>query len=663
MRSNHLQLGLALCSLFLVGACGSEERERCTLSAADEHGIRILECPGGKVGIPSGGSSTATCWRKEEEGGWSTIECDDGTLVRLDPDGVPHFPGKGTISGEITLWGMDEGHEGTVVRAIGTPFSTTTDAKGEFRMEGLPPGTYQLRAEARGRIPRIVKNVPVIRGEYSMDPLALRISETVSLDPHAAILPSPSKETLLVHEPSEGGRLTLIDLASWTKTRLSQNANSPSYRFDGRYVLWVENLTSRSRLMTFEIDKGVETELEPRGIAARYFSDGRAVLIHSVAEGKDGLLVLDLPSGEVVELGPWLPGDGGLETLPLAPAGGGVIFVRHTGETVFYNHLDRRQSVLSERSLTGGIHFSSTGKDLVFRRNRASFKELVHLDLRTDASAVLDEFLQDPTFDFGDGSLLWRKGSVWNLWDAASRKVVEVGEESLARWLPDGGGILLWNQGFSAGSTASLHDRETGVRTLLHKGAVGLPVASPDSRFVAIPVGPGEGPRTAVVSLDDKVEQILEGHGWEFLRDGRWLVRLIDGELFAADAKTGKQRKVRDGVKKLYPAGEDVVLFRSEADTGMEELWFWEAKKEHLGRIGPAADAAAVSSSGKYFFFFGCRDLSCTYLHRFDRKESKVEIVDDEVSIPWTLGDRYLSYVSTADSAGRALCLVPDLPD
>jgi TonB-linked SusC/RagA family outer membrane protein len=76
-----------------------------------------------------------------------------GTLALLPQPSEAQVGGAGTIAGTIT---SDTGQpvSGVQVLIVGRGIGATTDADGRFTIRGVPPGTYQLRAQRIGFTPR-----------------------------------------------------------------------------------------------------------------------------------------------------------------------------------------------------------------------------------------------------------------------------------------------------------------------------------------------------------------------------------------------------------------------------------------------------------------------------------------------------------------------------
>ncbi|HEY8831291.1 MAG TPA: carboxypeptidase-like regulatory domain-containing protein, partial [Gemmatimonadaceae bacterium] len=74
--------------------------------------------------------------------------------ISLNPQlSAAQVAGTGTITGTVT---SDTGQpvSGVQVFLVGRGIGATTDADGHFTIRGVPPGTYQLRAQRIGFTPR-----------------------------------------------------------------------------------------------------------------------------------------------------------------------------------------------------------------------------------------------------------------------------------------------------------------------------------------------------------------------------------------------------------------------------------------------------------------------------------------------------------------------------
>lgn len=82
------------------------------------------------------------------------------------------------VSGSIQLEGATS-HEGVTVSLQGTPFTTTTDAAGQFVLEGVPIGAYTLEASKEGYDARLT--VVALTSEPETVSLTLRRKAALSI--------------------------------------------------------------------------------------------------------------------------------------------------------------------------------------------------------------------------------------------------------------------------------------------------------------------------------------------------------------------------------------------------------------------------------------------------------------------------------------------------
>lgn len=653
-----------LCFIVLLAfasGCASESPE-CTIRPSGEPGIRLLDCPTGKVPIV-GGDLEATCALTHEDDGWIRVQCSDGTSVLIDPEGNVHYPGSGAIEGIARLAGAEGTHEGIVVRAEGTPFETRTDAEGNFRLGDLPAGLYRVRIEAPGRVPQIRENIPVVNGTYSLGAIDVSVGLLLSREKEARVISSPAHDTLLVVEETDhGSLLSLLHLETWERTMLSSNAYAPTYRFDGRKVLWTENLTSRSKIIAYDVDTGERETLPLEGMGAIYFADGRAVLVHQEAEFIPQLSVYDLVEEETVPLGHW--SQSLLSNLPMGPDGGSVVFTT-TSQTILYDHENRETLAIAGPATTfDHIHYHPSGRKVAVLRQEAT-RTLQLIDLSRETSTVLDTHVVDLDHDPTDGSLLWRTADAYKLWEGTTGEIITLpfpgeGETHFARLLPGGAGVVfidlpqirIWRRSAASNELVSIH-------------ATLPPRATQDGAYLLIDEATQVQERTRMIRLQGGDPLILEGSGWTFGPGNGFLFHLQAGLLRTCDPKTGTETEVPAALEAVFPGGEGrlVVRGRPHGQGGDARLGLWIADKRRLEWLVPGFEPV-MSRNGRYLFYRACIDVgeegvgSCSFFFRLDLETDEYDWIGRDVDARRStdIFDRFILYrKESEDDAGLYL--------
>jgi len=620
MRRSLLLLALLVCS------CG-DDSEPCRIRPSDVPGFQILECPSGAVRL-IGGNGAQNCVSTLEEEGWRRITCEDGTSVLIDPEGNVHFPGSGAIQGVVLLEGKDGDHSGTVVRAVGTPFKTETDAEGFFRLPDLPAGLYRLVFEYPGRVPVTVRNIPVVNGTYTLDPVQLSFGLRLSSELNAQVIGSPTGDSLLVHEfESHSHRLSLLRLDDWEFVHLSSNAVEPQYRFDGRQVLWTENLSSRSRVYIYDLDTGERRELPVRGTRACFFPDGRAVLVAQEEEGVHELAIHDLVTGETAELGSWEPSSVfALRELRMGPDGGSVVY--HSGmNTVLFDRENGELVVLANTRLPPNrIHFAPSGRKVIFERPGVPWASLVLVDLSRGDTRLLGEEVDGLAMEAPDGSLVWQQPDGWRRWEETTDKVEVLPLSSTPRglvdvvFLPDGTGLVHWE--FPA---VTLLRWDEDRPRLLSMTTTAVPRVTADSRHVVMNDVELVDVYTRVVRVEDGKSVRLEGD-WMLGPDPGWMVRHADNALRYYDLDTGDTGEIHGNVLSWSFLGDDALAFRArpgEPNVG-SRLAIWDASTRKTTWL-LEGEIPLLSRNGRYAFFRSSRPGSVpespgSILVRYDRE-------------------------------------------
>lgn len=660
------RFGILSLVVLLFVSCGSEEPE-CRIRSSGEPGIRLLECPSGTVRIA--GEGEGVCTVSSEKEGWRRVSCSDGTSVLIDPEGKVHYPGSGSIEGWARLEGGEGDDEGIVVRAEGTPFETRTDAEGRFVLGDLPAGLYRVVLEFPGRVPEIRENVPVVNGSYSLGEIALSASLRLTGDIMAKTIPSPSADSLLVLEPRvTGDVLTLIHLETWERVHLSSNAFEPVYRFDGRKVLWTENLTSRSRLRTYDVDTGEREELPVEGMGAVYFADGRTLLVRQVAEGKNRLLAYDTLTGERFELGSWTPSP--LADLPMGPDGGSVVF-NAGGQIVLWDRENGERVTLAEAGSTlHDVFFHPSGRQVVIIR-RDGNPHLFLFDLARGISTTLETRLVDgPVSCPQDGSLVWRGEAGWKLWGGEGGEVVTLplpeaeGRRPEILFLPDCSGLLHLDY-----PLAHLLMRDESTPRLLSAQFVGRPAVTSDAKHILLEVVEDGPPRTRVVRVEDGTSVRLEASEWKLGPDPGWIYRLQanTGALTIFDLEKREGGSIPARLDEAHPGGNDTLLVRAHStDPNSDRIGIWERSSKKV-RWLVRGEEPRLSPNGRYLFFRACppgvgsgATSACNFLYRYDRLTE--EYVRAGESVSWReMHERY-AIVIAADGNEDGLFLVRAAP-
>lgn len=629
-----------LALLPLAWACGSDT-ESCKIRPSEEPGIRILECPSGTVRVV-GGTGTGNCVATQEDDGWRRITCDDGTSVLIDPQGNVHYPGSGAIQGIAMLEGTDGNHAGIVVRALGTPFETETDAEGFYRLGNLPAGLYRLVFDHPGRIPEVRANIPVVNGTHTLETVHLSIALRLSPDRNATTIGSPSGDSLLIRETLPlSHRLTLLDLTTWERVHLSSNAVDPEYRFDGRKVLWTENLSSRSRIYLYDVDTGEREELPLLGTRARFFADGRVILVAKEEEAVHELAAYDTVTGETVELGRWVPGPSAwFDLLPMGPDGGSVVY--HSGNTtVLYDHENGEFVLLADMRIPYSmVHYMPSGRKVVFPRPGEAGTSLIAEDLSLRKTLVLEPRLEAPALPAPDGSLVWKAEDGWRRWDETTGEIARLPLPRTAfnlvevAFLPNGKGLVHFE--FPVASLVLWGESQA---RLLSSQVLSIPKITSDGRHVIVADNEQLTPHTRIVRVEDGKTVQLEGV-WELGPDPGWLVRHIGTSLHHYHIDSGDTGEIYRHVEGKIFVGNDALVIRglpgSAATDG--KLGIWDASDRSLVWL-LEGDGPLLSKNGRYLFFrSNFTDLTgferSDVLYRYDRETGVYDRISRNVLSP-----------------------------
>lgn len=647
--------GLLAFVIIVLSACGADDPE-CRIRPSGEPGIRLLECPTGTVRIV-GGEGEGVCTVTSEKEGWRRVTCSDGTTVLIDPEGQVHFPGSGSIRGMATLVGNEGDNEGIVVRAEGTPFQTKTSADGQFVLEDLPAGLYRLVFEYPGRVPEIRENVPVVNGTYTLEEVPVSPSLRLSSEHGARVIPSPSGESLLVVEEKPTGTIVrLVHLETWEIVHLTSNARNPSYRFDGRKVLWTENLTSRSKVRTYDVDSGEREDLPLTGIDAVYFADGRTILVAQREEYKDRLVAWDTVEWRSIDLGPWSPSP--ISDLPMGRDGSSVVF-NVGSELVLWDRENEEHVVLAGAgSGLQDVIFHPAGRKVAVIQ-RGSQRSLVLADLSRGTTATLEPRLREPLQALPDGSLLWNGEDDWKLWDGRTGETLPLplpeshGGASIYP-LPDGSGFIHFEY-----PLAYLMMRDEDHPRLLSANAIGQPKIASDGKHVVLEVLE-DRPYTRVFRVEDGSSERLEGVGWSLGPDPGWICR-VDSEnrLVYYDFAKGKEVEIAPAIRDFSFGGNDTLIVRRLSQEFGGPLGIWERSTGEVRWLGSGNDPH-LSRNGRYLFYRACPEeppAQCNTLYRYDRVTEEVDWISNDTSGVRAMYDRFATF-QVGEGEARGLYLV-----
>lgn len=334
MSSMRLGFRLLLVSALGLVACGETSRESACSVFDNGDGTRTIVCGEESLVVPGHGDGT-TCVKSPASDGGAVIACTDGTTVFLDADGNVIHRGAGAVVGRVTLYGETGDHSGTTVRAVGTERVAVTDEKGDFYLQGLDAGVYDLLFERDGWEPLRHRNTIAVGGILYLEPLLLRRGRLLG-GQDAEVRVSPANDTVLVRDERSlwlhrVDRLDPRELSPHVPLEaLPAGAQAPAYDPEGKAVVFLENVdpASRSgRLRRHDVATGETVTLAERAMLGIPLAGG-PVLVWRVPAGAQppaghGELILRYPDGVELALGSAVPVD--RAAVSIAPAGVAVL--------------------------------------------------------------------------------------------------------------------------------------------------------------------------------------------------------------------------------------------------------------------------------------------------------------------------------------------------
>jgi 5-hydroxyisourate hydrolase-like protein (transthyretin family) len=196
---------------------------------------------------------------------FSEYEGRSGGLIRAVQRGIQVEPG-GVVEGvTLRLRPANGVISGTVQRADGTPvaqanvsvrgeflysgrFSVRTDEQGKFAIQGLPPGSHFVYAEAEGLAGRGMKDVTVDEGKpETAVPFTLSVGGTVT-----------GRVTDPAGQPIDG--TTVMTMTHWEQTEHTLTQRSTTADEDGAFTL--QNLAPGEYDLTFTTPELAEKKVK-----------------------------------------------------------------------------------------------------------------------------------------------------------------------------------------------------------------------------------------------------------------------------------------------------------------------------------------------------------------------------------------------------------------
>ncbi len=636
VATNAWQFAALLLALGLLAAC-SKDPKPCTV-VDNGDGTSTIACEGGSLHF-DGGEGGSDCTLVRAENGAGTITCKDGTVIHLDADGNPIFPGKGAVTGRATYFGLEE-HQGIRVRAMGTAYETLTDATGQYTLEDLPSGLYTLIFEGRERVPVVRRNIPVVNGVYRLEAQLLVLG--LEIGPAQAaqwVTESPTHETFFVHQPQTTSRLVLWDVESRQPTALSATAKAPSYSPDGSRIVYVEDRSADGRVIVWDVAARRGEELMHDAVDAVFTGDGRFLVIRKLKD----LVLLELATGAITEVGewshfaPWLSPDGKL-----------LIYLRSSDDvhrTLLWEIDGGHEHVLGQGFVDpASVLVTPDGKELLYLDiNSGGQQGLRHwsVDEHGGAELLATGLAAPPVMAPDGGSALfqWTAGSVANLrlWvrrEATPRALGEVSQAAYAL----GGAALVWSSSDSGGSSLVLYDIRASSVELLTNEAVLWQVA-PDGQSVWIdPGGLGEG--ASLLHLESREETLLGRGRWKWSSDGKWLAfeseedeERIRSLRVLRTSSSRPTTVVRDPQGWQFLPGERSLAFWTlNHETMQVSIGAWDLEASRATILGQLASGeVAASPSGQTAFFQSCFVGTCGILAQVDLEGRRMEPIAKDV--------------------------------
>jgi len=236
-----------------AGARG-EPGSSCAVLTVDDS--RILRCPDGDVALlPS-----CTVESNDES---QTIRCGDGAPLVLRPGESAEPSG---IRGTATRFGLDPG-AGIEVELIGLDRKVSTDARGRFEFNDLPPGLYRLRLNAPGYTSLEVGDVIAAGRLADVGELVLKVGRKVASGLHDAVLSPGQTKLALIEALFNSGSmdLSILDLETWERTSvpMSNPEDFETFAFvDDRRLAYSTWEGGADRLHIYDLESGDTEEVE-----------------------------------------------------------------------------------------------------------------------------------------------------------------------------------------------------------------------------------------------------------------------------------------------------------------------------------------------------------------------------------------------------------------
>lgn len=639
IRRVALLLAVGLCPL--LSGC-AEEAEPCGISD-NGNGTSTLTCNGERIVIP-GGTSASDCTMVRGEDGGAVITCADGTVIRLDADGRPIFPGKGTIQGVAHLYGQVD-HAGIEVRAVGTPYSTTTDSKGQYQLAGLPAGLYALSFEGRGRVPERIENIPALDGIFVAPPVELRLGMQIAKE-FVSVEESPRHDTFFPLVGGGSDRLTVWDVGSRIGTVLSATASSPSYSDDGGRLVFIEDRSLNGKVVVWDVDERRAEQLYEGAISAMFLPGGDTVQVFH----DDGLALVDVASKEAVEL----PDSRSAGILKASPDGKTLVYQLSDERVAIWDVKAKRLAAELPDLLLGDAQFTPDGRDVVIVGSGvAGSQRILRWDVAAaeatawETSDVGGIFLQQVTDRFAlywvqDGfasssTRLWSRGDDEPRDLGPTSFVAPVLNDTFVLWQPDGVAPNLW-----------LVDAATGDQTILATNVLRVE-PSLDGHAVAVQANAGEW---ELISLPGKKRTSLDP--CDFLQwQGGWLEVHSGGRFRLYRGSTGRLVEVpENGAQWRFSSSGSRLFFTLPPGAPEDDfrfLGFLDLERDEtkmLGKVG-SFSTFEPSLSGRTVFSTESGGGGQA-LWRIDTATGGRDLIDAAVSLA-AVRERFALYFKSVD--------------
>lgn len=413
---------LAACSAGGPGAAGPAGGAAAPCSAVAHDGGWTITCPDGtSAEVARGG-----CTESDGPEGSRIIRCDDGTEATVSP---PETMGEGVVIGRVALESRGA-TAGVRVEVVGTALATTSAADGTFRLDGVAPGTWDVRLSLAPYQPLTLSRVVVLEGTRDLGTVELALGhELPDDDENAGDLPLQRESQLLV---TPGYPKTVLDLAT-----------SERYALQPPPMGWVSDaswLDAETLLVSGVVDDRVLPGIWTRAGGIRWYPgltdwDATAGGILATRTGDDGSAALWFLSGDSrqrLDLDP----DAGRWNLGGTPrwivsSAAGTFLVDGTGGTAEVTSILDRAVV--------DVTTDPTSGDLVvlgFPWEQWAYDTVHHISFVADADARIE---------LRDGVASWRLADGrFVSWDSQAGTSIyrdaglEVGWSPQHRWLWDG---------------------------------------------------------------------------------------------------------------------------------------------------------------------------------------------------------------------------------